>query len=178
MELDIRVLRSFRTVPDARTFTGAARRLNLTQSTVSQQVMALEKQLGAVLLKRSNRFVGLTTAGEIVLHCTRLLGSGRGKLPLQPEVGPSLLARVENVALPLSNRFAKRRDRGRNSTPTIAKHLSYFARSDPESVPAGVAVTCRRPSSDAVQIPLTTRHRKKRLGRPFSRQEENVESYR
>jgi DNA-binding transcriptional LysR family regulator len=71
MELDIRLLRTFRTVADTRSFTGAARRLRLTQSTVSQQVMALEKELGAQLLKRSNRFVGLTTAGEIVLQCTR-----------------------------------------------------------------------------------------------------------
>lgn len=71
MELDIRLLRAFRAVADTRSFTGAARRLRLTQSTVSQQVMALERELGALLLKRSNRFVGLTTAGEIVLQCTR-----------------------------------------------------------------------------------------------------------
>src|SRR5258708_19671157 len=71
MELDIRLLRAFRAVADTRSFTGAARKLKLTQSTVSQQVMALEKELGAQLLKRSNRFVGLTTAGEIVLQCTR-----------------------------------------------------------------------------------------------------------
>jgi DNA-binding transcriptional LysR family regulator len=71
MELDIRLLRAFRAVADTRSFTGAARKLRLTQSTVSQQVMALEKELGAQLLKRSNRFVGLTTAGEIVLQCTR-----------------------------------------------------------------------------------------------------------
>ena len=71
MELDIRLLRAFCAVADTRSFTGAARKLKLTQSTVSQQVMALEKELGAQLLKRSNRFVGLTTAGEIVLQCTR-----------------------------------------------------------------------------------------------------------
>src|SRR5438445_5427749 len=71
MELDIRLLRAFRAVADTRSFTGAARKLRLTQSTVSQQVMALEKELGAQLFKRSNRFVGLTTAGEIVLQCSR-----------------------------------------------------------------------------------------------------------
>jgi DNA-binding transcriptional LysR family regulator len=71
MELDIRLLRTFRAVADTRSFTDAARKLRLTQSTVSQQVMALEKELSAQLLKRSNRFVGLTTAGEIVLQCTR-----------------------------------------------------------------------------------------------------------
>ena len=71
MELDIRLLRTFRAVAETRSFTGAARKLRLTQSTVSQQVMALEKELGEQLLKRSNRFVGLTTAGEIVLQCTQ-----------------------------------------------------------------------------------------------------------
>lgn len=33
--------------------------------------MTLERELGTQLLKRSNRFVGLTTAGEILLQCTR-----------------------------------------------------------------------------------------------------------
>lgn len=71
MELDIRLLRTFRAVADARSFTGAAKKLKLTQSSVSQQVRALEQSLGAQLLKRSNKFVGLTTAGEIFLQCAR-----------------------------------------------------------------------------------------------------------
>lgn len=71
MDLDIRLLRAFRAVADARSFTGAAKKLMLTQSSVSQQVAALEQSLGTQLLKRSNKFVGLTTAGEIFLQCAR-----------------------------------------------------------------------------------------------------------
>jgi len=71
MELDIRLLTTFRAVADTRSFTGAAKKLRLTQSSVSQQVIALERSLGVQLLKRSNKFVGLTTAGEIFLQCAR-----------------------------------------------------------------------------------------------------------
>ncbi len=71
MEPDIRLLRTFRAIADTRSFTAAAKRLRLSQSSVSQQVSALERSLGVQLLKRSNKFVGLTVAGEIFLQCTR-----------------------------------------------------------------------------------------------------------
>ena len=71
MDLDIRLLRAFRATADARSFTAAAKKLKLTQSSVSQQVAALEQALGVQLLKRSNKFVGPTTAGEIFLQCAR-----------------------------------------------------------------------------------------------------------
>lgn len=71
MELDTRSLRTFRAVADTRSFTAAAKKLKLTQSSVSQQISALERGLGVQLLKRSNKFVGLTTAGEIFLQCAR-----------------------------------------------------------------------------------------------------------
>jgi DNA-binding transcriptional LysR family regulator len=69
MELDVRLLRTFRVVAQTRSFTGAARKLKLTQSAISQQVSALERELKTQLLVRSNRFVGLTTMGEILLQC-------------------------------------------------------------------------------------------------------------
>jgi DNA-binding transcriptional LysR family regulator len=71
MDLDIRLLRAFRAVADARSFTAAAKKLKLTQSSVSQQVATLEQALDVQLLKRSNKFVGPTTAGEIFLQCAR-----------------------------------------------------------------------------------------------------------
>src|SRR5665213_3193068 len=69
MELDTRSLRIFQAVADTRSFTAAAKKLKLTQSSVSQQILTLERGLGVQLLKRSNRFVGLATAGEIFLQC-------------------------------------------------------------------------------------------------------------
>jgi len=69
MELDIRLLRTFRVVAQTRSFTGAARKLKVSQSAISQQVSALERELKTQLLVRSNKFVGLTTMGEILLQC-------------------------------------------------------------------------------------------------------------
>ena len=41
---------------------------SLLSSTVSRAVSALEKELGVPLLVRSNRLLGLTPAGELLLH--------------------------------------------------------------------------------------------------------------
>jgi DNA-binding transcriptional LysR family regulator len=69
MEFDVRTLRYFRVVAETQSFTGAARKLKLTQSAVSQQIINLEREIGTPLLVRSNKFVRLTTAGEIFLQC-------------------------------------------------------------------------------------------------------------
>jgi DNA-binding transcriptional LysR family regulator len=69
MELEIRLLRTFRAVAEMRSFTGAARKLKLAQSGVSQQIGILERELRTTLLVRSNKFVRLTEAGEILLQC-------------------------------------------------------------------------------------------------------------
>jgi LysR family transcriptional regulator, transcriptional activator of the cysJI operon len=69
MELEIRLLRTFRAVAEMRNFTAAAHKLKLAQSGVSQQIGMLERELGTALLVRSNKFVRLTEAGEIFLQC-------------------------------------------------------------------------------------------------------------
>ena len=56
-------MRTFITVADAASFSRAAARLELPQSTVSRQVGALERHLGAALLKRTTRSIALTTEG-------------------------------------------------------------------------------------------------------------------
>src|SRR5579885_6873 len=76
MDFDVRSLRYFRVVAETGSFTGAARRLKLTQSAVSQQIINLERQIGTPLLVRSTKFVRLTNAGEIFLQCaTHVLDS-------------------------------------------------------------------------------------------------------
>jgi DNA-binding transcriptional LysR family regulator len=69
MDLEIRLLRTFRAVAQMRSFTGAARNLKLSQSGISQQIGMLERELGTQLLVRSNKFVRLTPAGDILLQC-------------------------------------------------------------------------------------------------------------
>jgi DNA-binding transcriptional LysR family regulator len=56
-------MRTFVTVADAASFSRAAARLEMPQSTVSRQVGALERHLGAALLKRTTRSIALTSEG-------------------------------------------------------------------------------------------------------------------
>jgi DNA-binding transcriptional LysR family regulator len=57
-------MRTFVTVADAASFSSAAARLDRPQSTISRQVGALERHLGAALLKRTTRAVALTSEGQ------------------------------------------------------------------------------------------------------------------
>lgn len=56
-------MRTFVSVADAESFSLAASRLSMTQSTVSKQIAALERQLGARLLHRTTRSLTLTGEG-------------------------------------------------------------------------------------------------------------------
>jgi DNA-binding transcriptional LysR family regulator len=77
--LDTALLHTFVAVADARSFTGAGRRLNLSQSAVSAQIVRLEEQVGCVLLLRNTRSVALTGHGDT------LLGYARAMLNLSEE---------------------------------------------------------------------------------------------
>lgn len=62
--IDLRSIKAFLAVCESRSFTVAARRLQKTQSAVSQAVRQLEEDLGVVLVNRTSRSVSLTSAGE------------------------------------------------------------------------------------------------------------------
>src|SRR5919112_455952 len=66
--LDVRRMRVLREVAARGSFSAAAESLSFTQSAVSQQVAALEREAGAVLVERSARGVRLTDAGEAVVR--------------------------------------------------------------------------------------------------------------
>src|SRR5512142_2113681 len=73
--IDLRRLRIFHAVATRRSFSAAALELSYTQSSVSEALVVLERELGVTLLDRRTRPVGLTPAGEIVLgHAETLLG--------------------------------------------------------------------------------------------------------
>jgi DNA-binding transcriptional LysR family regulator len=61
--VDLRQLKSFVVIAEERSFTRAARRLRVAQPALSQQIQALEAELGVVLIERTNRTGGLTDAG-------------------------------------------------------------------------------------------------------------------
>jgi DNA-binding transcriptional LysR family regulator len=72
--LDVRRMRVLREVALKGSFSAAADSLSFTQSAVSQQVAALEREAGAVLVERSARGVRLTEAGEaVVRHAEAIL---------------------------------------------------------------------------------------------------------
>lgn len=72
--LDVRRLRVLREVAQRGSFSAAAESLSFTQSAVSQQVAALERECATTLLERGPRGVRLTEAGRaLVAHADAIL---------------------------------------------------------------------------------------------------------
>jgi DNA-binding transcriptional LysR family regulator len=75
---DLKPLAVFAEVVDAGSMSGAARRLGMSPSAVSQTIRALEQHGGVTLLHRSTRKLALTEAGERYYpHCQRMLEAAR-----------------------------------------------------------------------------------------------------
>jgi DNA-binding transcriptional LysR family regulator len=95
--MEIRQLRAFMAIADARTFTAAALRIHYTQAALSMQIKQLEREVGVPLFTRMPRRVVLTEAGEHLLaraqqilrehdaalaELAELAGAKRGRLRL------------------------------------------------------------------------------------------------
>jgi DNA-binding transcriptional LysR family regulator len=73
---DVQRLRAFALVADLGSISGAAGVLGYTQSAVSQQLAALEREVGTPLLDRSQRPLRPTPAGELMRpHADRVLAA-------------------------------------------------------------------------------------------------------
>src|SRR6266516_272477 len=109
--LDPRRLLTFRAVVRAESFSAAARELSLTQPAVSQQVAALERELGARLLHRGPGGLTLTEAGATALEHAEALAArlaladaqlaelGDDAGPLRVGAFPSALATLVPAAM-------------------------------------------------------------------------------
>lgn len=90
INLPIEHLTTFAAIIDEGSFEGAARRLHLTPSAISQRVKNMEQRVGSVLLQRS-RPIEVTQAGATVLRLarqiTRLADEAEQELGLGPEGG-------------------------------------------------------------------------------------------
>src|SRR6201995_1352940 len=72
--LDVRRMRVLREVAVRGSFSAAAEALSFTQSAVSQQIAALEREAGTILVQRNARGIRLTEAGEaLVRHADAIL---------------------------------------------------------------------------------------------------------
>src|SRR6202789_2644428 len=100
--LDFELLRAFVAVADCGGFHRAAERLNLTQSTVSQQIKRLELETKRPLFRRTTRSVALTDDGEMLLgDARRLLQLGeasRNRLETRRRSGLVRIGVVEEIA--------------------------------------------------------------------------------
>ncbi|MEU9170319.1 LysR substrate-binding domain-containing protein [Streptomyces sp. NPDC048420] len=66
--MDLRRLRYFLVLAEELNFTRAAHRLHIAQPALSQQIKALERDIGAPLLERNSRSCRLTAVGEVVVR--------------------------------------------------------------------------------------------------------------
>ena len=62
--MDIEALRTFKVLSETKNYTHAANQLFVAQSTVTNRINELEKELNVTLLTRTNRSVKLTPEGE------------------------------------------------------------------------------------------------------------------
>src|ERR687883_283478 len=109
--LDVKRLRVLREVAARGSFSAAAEALGYTQSAVSQQIAALERETGSVLIERNPRGIRLTDAGEaLVRHADKILArlaeaeaeleaiaglrGGRLRLGSFPTAGATLMPRA------------------------------------------------------------------------------------
>jgi DNA-binding transcriptional LysR family regulator len=71
---DLERMTIFARVVEAKSFSAAARQLNLSKSLVSKQITELEKSIGARLLNRTTRALSLTDAGTVFFeYCARIV---------------------------------------------------------------------------------------------------------
>jgi len=90
--MDLKRLKTFARVARTLNLSEAARQIHRTQSSVTEQIQALEADLGVALFDRSNRKLTLTAAGACLLgYADRLIG-------LADEARDAVLAAAGNAS--------------------------------------------------------------------------------
>ena len=69
----LKQIRYFQAVVRNNSFSEAAEECFISQSAISQQIQALERELGFALLERKNRKINLTSAGDYFYKNSQVL---------------------------------------------------------------------------------------------------------
>nr|WP_298641644.1 LysR family transcriptional regulator [uncultured Cardiobacterium sp.] len=91
----------FVAVAEALSFSRAAEKLHLPQSTLSRRISALEKALGLQLLQRTTRRIELTEAGRHFYERARTIGEEAARLFAEPDGNPQQPAGLLRLSLPV-----------------------------------------------------------------------------
>lgn len=137
--MNLQQLYYFKTIAELEHYTQAARKLNISQSSLSHSITDLEKELGVSLFIRQGRNVRLTSCGafflDYVSRSLEILDEGRSRLQdfISPESGMISLSYLSSLSgfVPfLISRFFEKTGKVQNhfrfdqlSTPTIEKFL-------------------------------------------------------
>jgi DNA-binding transcriptional LysR family regulator len=93
--MELRHLRYFLAVAEELNFTRAARRLHIAQPPLTQQIKALEAELGLLLFDRSSYRIGLTAAGRaFAAEVARILGDVRNAVLIAKRAARSAAGQV------------------------------------------------------------------------------------
>ena len=124
--IDLRLLRQFVAVAEEQHFHRAAARLHMSQPPLTAAIRRLEEQVGAVLVMRGRRTVGLTAAGQVLLvEARRTLQQAAHALDATREAaaGRSGRVRVAYVGSALYGRLPQLIRAFRRSHPQVLLEL-------------------------------------------------------
>jgi DNA-binding transcriptional LysR family regulator len=122
--MTIKQLHYFIAVAETKSFTHAARNYYIAQTAMSQQISALEKELGFLLFRRTNRMVELTEAGKLLYEQVRPLVLALEHAVEQASTVAGIQEQVFRIGIydQAINRF-------------LAPALREFSKAEPEVVP-------------------------------------------
>lgn len=147
--MELRHLRYFVAVGDARHFTRAAEALGIGQPPLSQQIMALEREVGTPLFRRLPRGVELTSAGQAFMEDARRIlrdvdqATARAQRVARGELGRIRIGMINSA--PFHSLIPKVIREFRRRYPAVA--LSLEERTTP-----GLAAAVRNETVDAAFV--------------------------